>query len=101
MRTDDHSDGQLQSLDVGNFGDWDKGVKIQLQNVWFTYPTRDVPILNGLDMTASPDPGDVYSASLEKTDSSQIEKGQFAAIVGPSGKTRSRKISDLGTNRAA
>jgi len=51
MRTRDYSDGRLQSLDLGNLGDDDKGVRIQLQNVWFRYPTRDVPILNGLDMT--------------------------------------------------
>lgn len=42
------------------------GPKIELQGVWFKYPTRDVNVLCGLDMT--------------------IEKGQFAAIVGPSGK---------------
>lgn len=42
------------------------GPKIELDDVWFNYPTRDVPVLCGLDMT--------------------IEKGQFAAIVGPSGR---------------
>lgn len=41
------------------------GPKIELQDVWFKYPTRDMPVLSGLDMT--------------------IESGQFAAIVGPSG----------------
>ena len=51
MRARDYDDGRLKSLDVGNLGDNDKGVKIQLQNVWFRYPTRDVSILNGLDMT--------------------------------------------------
>jgi hypothetical protein len=52
MRARDHVDGRLKSLDFGNLGDNDKGVKIQLHNIWFRYPTRDVPILNGLDMTA-------------------------------------------------
>lgn len=51
MRTRDHADGRLKSLDFGNLGDNDKGVKIQLQNIWFRYPTRDVSVLNGLDMT--------------------------------------------------
>ncbi|KAH6652323.1 ABC transporter-like protein [Truncatella angustata] len=40
------------------------GPEIAFQNVWFKYPTRDVPVLCGMNMT--------------------IEKGQFAAIVGPS-----------------
>ncbi len=53
MRDRDHVDGKLISLDVGNIGDDDMGVKIQFQNVWFRYPTRDVPILNGLNLTVS------------------------------------------------
>ncbi|KAF7872412.1 hypothetical protein EAF04_003333 [Stromatinia cepivora] len=52
-----------------------RGVKIELRNVSFKYPTRDVPVLNGLDMT--------------------IEKGQFAAIVGPSGCGKTSIISLL------
>ncbi|KAM0318437.1 hypothetical protein ACHAO8_001828 [Botrytis cinerea] len=52
-----------------------RGVKIELKNVSFKYPTRDVPVLNGLDMT--------------------IEKGQFAAIVGPSGCGKTSIISLL------
>ncbi|KAI1864985.1 uncharacterized protein JN550_008531 [Neoarthrinium moseri] len=51
------------------------GPKIELQDVWFKYPTRDVPVLCGLDMT--------------------IEKGQFAAIVGPSGCGKTSVISLL------
>jgi ABC-type multidrug transport system fused ATPase/permease subunit len=42
-----------------------QGPKIELRDVWFKYPTRDIPVLRGLNMT--------------------VEKGQFAAIVGPSG----------------
>jgi ATP-binding cassette, subfamily B (MDR/TAP), member 1 len=53
MRGRDHYDGKLVSLDSGNLGDNDMGVKIQFQNVWFRYPTRDVPILNGLNLTVS------------------------------------------------
>jgi ATP-binding cassette, subfamily B (MDR/TAP), member 1 len=30
-----------------------KGPKIELRNVWFQYPTRDVPVLRGLNMTVS------------------------------------------------
>ncbi|OTB00428.1 hypothetical protein M426DRAFT_324297 [Hypoxylon sp. CI-4A] len=52
-----------------------QGVKIELRDVWFRYPTRDVPVLNGLSMT--------------------IEKGQFAAIVGPSGCGKTSVISLL------
>lgn len=56
MRTKDRNEGRLISLDLGNIGDNDKGVKIQMQNVWFRYPTRDAPILNGLDLTVSDTP---------------------------------------------
>jgi ABC-type multidrug transport system fused ATPase/permease subunit len=51
MRGTDQVDGKLISLDVGNIGEEDMGVKVQFQNVWFRYPTRDVPILNGLSLT--------------------------------------------------
>lgn len=30
------------------------GVKIQLKDAWFKYPTRDVPIFTGLNITVSP-----------------------------------------------
>ncbi|KAK0628761.1 P-loop containing nucleoside triphosphate hydrolase protein [Bombardia bombarda] len=75
MRSKDLVDGKLVSLDTGNIGESDMGVKIQFSNVWFRYPTRDVPILNGLNIT--------------------IEKGQFAAIVGPSGSGKTTVISLL------
>ncbi|KAH8647454.1 ABC transporter-like protein [Tricladium varicosporioides] len=52
-----------------------KGIKIELRNVWFTYPTRDIPVLKGLNIT--------------------IDKGQFAAIVGPSGCGKTSIISLL------
>ncbi|KAK0644568.1 P-loop containing nucleoside triphosphate hydrolase protein [Cercophora newfieldiana] len=75
MRGRDHYDGKLVSLDSGNLGENDMGVKIQFHSVWFRYPTRDAPILNGLTLT--------------------IEKGQFAAIVGPSGSGKTTVISLL------
>ena len=31
-----------------------RGVKIELKDVWFRYPTRDVPVLTGLNMTVRP-----------------------------------------------
>jgi len=54
VRKQEHADGKLVSLDVGDIGIEDKGVRIDFRNVWFRYPTRDVPILNGLNFTVSP-----------------------------------------------
>ncbi|TGO92120.1 hypothetical protein BPOR_0010g00320 [Botrytis porri] len=51
------------------------GVKIELRDVWFKYPTRDVPIFTGLNIT--------------------IKKGQFAALVGPSGCGKTSIVSLL------
>ena len=51
MRKNEHADGKLVSLDVGDIGAEDKGVKIEFRNVYFRYPTRDVPVLNGLNIT--------------------------------------------------
>ncbi len=33
--------------------DTDGGVKIELRDVWFKYPTRDIPIFTGLNLTVS------------------------------------------------
>ncbi|TAQ89536.1 hypothetical protein B7494_g2142 [Chlorociboria aeruginascens] len=55
--------------------DTEGGVKIELKDLWFKYPTRDVPIFSGLNIT--------------------IEKGQFAALVGPSGCGKTSVISLL------
>ncbi|RWA10232.1 hypothetical protein EKO27_g4867 [Xylaria grammica] len=76
MRVPDRIGGPgtpLSFFDTVN--DDDRSIKIELQNVWFRYPTRDVPVLNGLNMT--------------------VEKGQFAAIVGPSGCGKTSIISLL------
>ena len=31
--------------------DMDGGVKIELRDVWFKYPTRDIPIFSGINLT--------------------------------------------------
>ncbi|KAJ4377256.1 hypothetical protein N0V83_000079 [Neocucurbitaria cava] len=46
-----------------------KGADVELRNVWFTYPTRNIPVLRGLSIS--------------------IQHGQFAAIVGHSGSGKS------------
>ncbi|KAI0896244.1 P-loop containing nucleoside triphosphate hydrolase protein [Annulohypoxylon nitens] len=73
MRRKDEDDGGI-TLDEP-VDEEKRGVKIELRDVWFRYPTRDAPVLNGLNMT--------------------IEKGQFAAIVGPSGSGKTSVISLL------
>ncbi|KAK4164700.1 ABC transporter [Cladorrhinum sp. PSN259] len=55
--------------------DTDGGVKLELRDVYFKYPTRDVPVFKGLNLT--------------------IEKGQFAALVGASGCGKTSIISLL------
>ncbi|PNY28035.1 Multidrug resistance protein 1B, partial [Tolypocladium capitatum] len=49
------------------------GIKVELDNLHFKYPTRDVPVFRGLSLT--------------------IEKGQFAALVGASGCGKTSVIS--------
>lgn len=51
------------------------GMKIELDNIHFKYPTRDVPVFKGLNLT--------------------IEQGQFAALVGASGCGKTSIISLL------
>lgn len=53
MRAQDHTDGKLVSLDLGDLGDEDMGVKIQFRDVSFKYPTRETTVLNGLNMTVN------------------------------------------------
>lgn len=55
--------------------DTEGGIKIELKDVHFKYPTRDVSIFKGLSLT--------------------IEKGQFAALVGASGSGKTSIISLL------
>ena len=53
----------------------DRGVQIELCNISFKYPTRDVPIFRGLSL--------------------RIENGQYVAFVGPSGSGKTSIISLL------
>ncbi|KAI0007485.1 P-loop containing nucleoside triphosphate hydrolase protein [Xylariaceae sp. FL0662B] len=55
--------------------DTDGGIKVELEDVRFRYPTRDVSIFRGVNMT--------------------IEKGQFAALVGASGCGKTTIVSLL------
>ncbi|KAK7951026.1 ABC transporter BEA3 [Apiospora aurea] len=55
--------------------DTEGGVKIELRDVYFKYPTRNVSIFKGLNIT--------------------IEKGQFAALVGASGCGKTSIVSIL------
>ncbi|XXG99724.1 hypothetical protein Hte_006065 [Hypoxylon texense] len=75
MRSKSNANEQGIILDARDVDEDIQGIKIELRDVWFRYPTRDVPVLNGLSMT--------------------IEKGQFAAIVGPSGCGKTSVISLL------
>ncbi|TVY47366.1 ABC transporter [Lachnellula occidentalis] len=78
MRATGDAERELSPLDFTDQDEDEKGargVKIELKNIWFQYPTRDVPVLTGVSMT--------------------IEKGQFAAIVGPSGCGKTSVISLL------
>lgn len=65
--------------------DTEGGVKIEFQDVYFKYPTRDMSVFKGLNLT--------------------IEKGQFAALVGASGSGKTSIVSllerfyDLGKGR--
>ncbi|RSL90041.1 hypothetical protein CEP51_000879 [Fusarium floridanum] len=71
----------------GGITDTEGGVKIELKNASFKYPTRDVPVFKSLSLT--------------------IEKGQYAAFVGPSGCGKTTIISllerfyDLEPNKGA
>ncbi|KAG9238824.1 P-loop containing nucleoside triphosphate hydrolase protein [Amylocarpus encephaloides] len=69
IRPKDVADEELEMKDT------EGGVQIELRDMWFKYPTRDIPIFQGLNLT--------------------IEKGQFAALVGPSGCGKTSVISLL------
>lgn len=51
MRVPDRADGHGTALNSAPPNDDNRGVRIELQNVWFQYPTRNAPVLNGLNMT--------------------------------------------------
>jgi ATP-binding cassette subfamily B (MDR/TAP) protein 1 len=97
MRGSGQDDNKPKSLDNEKFDDDDMGMSIQLQDVWFRYPTRDTPVLRGLSLEVRI----AFISNLRLrtclTDTCvQIKEGQFAAIVGPSGNiaylSQSRRI---------
>ncbi|KAI1491435.1 P-loop containing nucleoside triphosphate hydrolase protein [Biscogniauxia mediterranea] len=75
MRLKDEDDNSEGTVVDAIASDRKEGIRIEFQDVWFQYPTRDVPVLSGLNIT--------------------IEKGQFVAIVGPSGCGKTSIISLL------
>lgn len=80
-----HSDDQVDTkamTQLKGFSRWKlpsqllwQGADIEFHNVWFTYPTRNVAVLQGLNL--------------------HIRHGQFAAIVGSSGSGKTTVISLL------
>ncbi|KAH8889555.1 P-loop containing nucleoside triphosphate hydrolase protein [Thozetella sp. PMI_491] len=64
-----------EALSTETIPDTEGGVKIELEDVYFKYPTRDMSIFKGLNLT--------------------IEKGQFAALVGASGSGKTSVVSLL------
>ncbi|EEU41291.1 uncharacterized protein NECHADRAFT_95357 [Fusarium vanettenii 77-13-4] len=72
MRDSRNTDSHSESEDIPDAED---GVKIELRDANFRYPTRGVPVFQGIDIT--------------------VEKGQFAALVGPSGCGKTSIISLL------
>lgn len=71
FRTTSKSNSKLDA----ELQDTEGGVKIELRDLWFKYPTRDIPIFTGLNLT--------------------VEKGQFAGLVGPSGCGKTSIVSLL------
>ncbi|TRX93261.1 hypothetical protein FHL15_005840 [Xylaria flabelliformis] len=51
MRAPDRNCGAGASLNLKTISGDNGGVAIELRDVWFRYPTRDVAVLNGLNMT--------------------------------------------------
>ncbi len=45
--------GQLDNKETLQLQDTAGGVKIELNDLWFKYPTRDIPIFTGLNLTVS------------------------------------------------
>ncbi|KXJ91481.1 P-loop containing nucleoside triphosphate hydrolase protein [Microdochium bolleyi] len=66
---------EAQAGENEHIADADGGIKLELKNVHFKYPTRDVNVFKNLNIT--------------------IEKGQFAALVGASGCGKTSIISLL------
>ncbi|GKT85450.1 ABC transporter [Colletotrichum tofieldiae] len=67
--------GQTATRGSEDIAEAEGGVRVELRDVHFKYPTRDVVVFEGLNLT--------------------IEKGQYAAFVGPSGCGKTTIISLL------
>jgi len=71
--------------------DTEGGVQIELRDLWFKYPTRDIPIFTGLNLTVRKFSNEnIFILIIFK-----IKKGQFAALVGPSGCGKTSIVSLL------
>ncbi|KAK8088345.1 ABC transporter [Apiospora hydei] len=75
QETDAHRAAPAGTEKSRSIPDTEGGVKIELRDVYFKYPTRNVSIFKGLNIT--------------------IEKGQFAALVGASGCGKTSIVSLL------
>ena len=82
MRTRETEGENSPSTHLKGFSRWKlpsqllwQGADIEFQNVWFTYPTRNIAVLRGLSL--------------------HIRHGQYAAIVGSSGSGKTTVISLL------
>jgi ABC-type multidrug transport system fused ATPase/permease subunit len=72
MRTNRNTDKTAETEEIPDVGG---GIKIELEDVYFKYPTRNVSVFKGLNLS--------------------IEKGQFTALVGASGCGKTSIISLL------
>lgn len=64
------------------------GARIDFKSVNFKYPTRDVTVFKNLNFTVCMPafiPNFLPIGGSNANSNKQIEKGQFAALVGPSG----------------
>ena len=50
LRATDRTSGKAIPHDLG---DAEGGVRIEFKKLWFKYPTRDIPIFSGLNLTVS------------------------------------------------
>jgi hypothetical protein len=48
--------GRIASKTPLEIQDIEGGIKIELRDLWFKYPTRDIPIFTGLNLTVTRTP---------------------------------------------
>lgn len=70
-----YSAGEDEVADAAVIPDCESGIRIELRDVGFKYPTRDISVFKQLNIT--------------------VEKGQFAALVGASGAGKSSIVGLL------